>query len=168
MEWRCHLRYWRMEQKVFFFDDRILNSIEILRLSRSSVLKCSFVTTQGPSGYTRSFSVLAWIVYTLHELFIPYMNVFLLMFTTWFTLTTLSNAVTLSLFLQITQTRTPNVVCNARFNIKSINFAHTMYLPVSNDSHNKQKLIFYTAFTDWSPYWKHIEFSVRWEQNLHI
>lgn len=69
MEWRCHLRYWRMEQKVFFFDDRILNSIEILRHSRSSVLKCSFVTTQGSPGDTRSFSVLTWVVYSLRECF---------------------------------------------------------------------------------------------------
>jgi len=58
-----------MEQKVFFFDDRILNSIEILRHSRSSVLKCSFVTTQVPLEDTTSFSVLTWVVYSLHECF---------------------------------------------------------------------------------------------------
>jgi hypothetical protein len=98
MEWRCHLRYWRMEQNVFFFDDRILNSIRILRLSRSSVLKCSFVTTQGPPGDIRGFSVLTWVVYSLHEYF------FLLLFTTWFTPTTSSKAVTLFLYLQITHT----------------------------------------------------------------
>jgi len=58
-----------MAQKVFFFDDRILNSIDILRLSWSSPLKCSFVTTHGPPGDTRSFSVLTWVVYSLHECF---------------------------------------------------------------------------------------------------
>ena len=94
MEWRCHLRYWRMEQNVFFFDDRILNSIDILRHSGSSPLKCSFVTTHGPPGDTRSFSVLTWVVYSL-----PRMFFFFLLFTTWFTPTTSSNAVTLSLYI---------------------------------------------------------------------
>jgi len=58
-----------MEQKVFFFDDRILNSIDILRHSGSSPFKCSFVITHGPPGDTRSFSVLTWVVYSLLQCF---------------------------------------------------------------------------------------------------
>jgi hypothetical protein len=53
----------------FFFDDRIRNSIKILRRSRNSMLKCSFVTTEGPPGDIRGISVLTCVVYSLHEMF---------------------------------------------------------------------------------------------------
>jgi len=36
------------------------------------------------------------------------------------------------------------------FNTIILHFVHTFYLPVSRDSHDKERLFPYTAFTNWS------------------